>query len=86
MTGTCRITPGNLKLRQRNSCDCDQTTVTVLLHYWNGKTTNIPAIAFSCLDTTSMVFPASLSDNSSPMQAITFNPSDKAWATFSPIN
>lgn len=43
-------------------------------------------MALICRDTTSIVFPASLSERSSPIQAITFKPSARAWKTFSPTN
>ncbi|KAF5756255.1 hypothetical protein HanXRQr2_Chr17g0812481 [Helianthus annuus] len=44
------------------------------------------AHAFSCLKQTSKVLPASLSSNSSPMQAITPRFWPKAYAAFFPIN
>jgi len=43
-------------------------------------------MAFICRKQTSSVLFASLSSNFSPMQGIKLRPTERAWATFSPIN
>jgi hypothetical protein len=60
----------------------------VIINYINVNKSNncVPAIAFSCLKTTSSVLPASLSSSFSPMHGNTFNPEANACLTFSPIN
>jgi len=47
---------------------------------------SVPAMAFICRKQTSSVLFASLSSNFSPMQGIKLRPTERAWATFSPIN
>jgi hypothetical protein len=46
----------------------------------------LPAIAFVCAATTSIVVPASLCSRVSPMQAITLRPWESAYATLSATN